>query len=136
MKVGDGDQSSKVFVNNEGLMAAAIRSVEFLPRRDGQFRTTPDDNKVANESVDDGETFVIQFTRDDNQSQSQGKELHKNYLREYDITRAPVVPGQQTVPVAVLIRNKEHVGWGWEGALEISYANGKSLLVPLALCCG
>lgn len=130
MRVGAGDQSNVVYVNNEGLMPAEIRSVEFFPRRDGQFRTTPEHNKAANECLADGKTFVVEFHREDNQSESENKQLHKNYVREFDITSRPAIPGQQTIPVAVLIRNQDHIGWGWEGALEISYANGESLRVP------
>ena len=130
MKVGPGDGGSSIYVNNEGLAAAEIRSVEFFPNRNGQFRTTSADNKAAVDCLTDGKTFVIEFSKNDNQSASKNKELHGNYLRTYAEVDTPKIPGQQTVPVAILIQNSEHIGWGWEGSLEVTYADGQSLQVP------
>lgn len=130
LKIQQGGDRNFAMVNNVGRVAAEIQSVSFLPKRDGQFRATAAETKALIERVNDGRSLVFQFTKKDNQSESKDEGYHLTYQQAFEPGSAPAIPGQATVPVAIMILNHEHRQWGWEGALEVTYADGKSLIIP------
>lgn len=118
-----------VKINNEGLIPAEIAAVSFHPQQNGQFKTTEDEVRAATDRLTDNQSVVIEFTNDHNRSEKREQGLHRHYERAYQEGEKQF-PGNKTVPLSVLIYNSDHRGWGWKGAMEIVYANGRSLFVP------
>ena len=130
LRIQNGGDRNFAMVNNEGRVAAGIQSVSFMPKPDGQFRASVSETQAMIDRADDGQSLLLQFTNNDNQSKAKDDGYHLKYERAFEAGNAPAIPGQSTVPVAIMILNHEHRGWGWEGALEVTYADGKSLVIP------
>ena len=112
-----------IVVANTGGADAEITSALFKPRADGQF-------KLSAESVpreDAADQFVIEFSPLDNTAKTEGR--HSDYQRSY-LDAARKIGRGDSVKLYVEIQNAQHQGWGWEGDLELSYADGKKLTVP------
>lgn len=75
----------------------------------------------------DENAVVVEFSPHDNQAKTVGR--HDDYFRDYLEPENVVMPGE-TVMVSVEIQNSEHMNWGWQGELELKYADGKSLVIP------
>lgn len=122
-----------VMINNEGLAPADVVSVAFHPQPNGHFKTSVEELRAATARMSDKQAVVIEFSKANNRSAEKGGGLHSHYERAYQ-QGEKTFPGNRTVPLSVMIYNSEHVGnnggWGWEGTMEIVYANGRSLFVP------
>lgn len=127
MMLGDGGNANYVVIANEGRAPAEIQTVTFKPRRNGQFETTSAETKAAADQISNADSVVIQFSKEHNQATKLGH--HRNYQRTF-LTSDNFVPGGGQVDLSVRIENSDHVGWGWEGAMEIEYSNGRSLVIP------
>lgn len=117
----EGD-AQYVPIVNEGDSAAEIRSAIFKPKLNGQFRL-----KGPMKMDENSNRLVIEFSPHDNKAQTQGR--HDDYVRTYLVPDKSIT-SNQTVNLTVEIQNSDHVNWGWQGALELEYGDGETLLVP------
>lgn len=119
----DGTRVYRVPVRNAGTASALIETATFRPRVNGEFQLK---EKLAMEEPDEN-AVVVEFSPHDNQAKTVGR--HDDYFRDYLEPENVVMPGE-TVMVSVEIQNSEHMNWGWQGELELKYADGKSLVIP------
>lgn len=119
----DGERIYRVPVRNIGTATALIETATFRPLVNGEFRLR---EKLTMEEADEN-AVVVEFSPHDNKAKTVGR--HDDYVRDYLEPEDVIGPGQ-TVMVSVEIQNSEHMNWGWQGELELKYADGESLVIP------
>ena len=118
----DGSSVQSVVIANEGESDAIIRAARFRTRVGGQFELEKPLTMEPNP-----EALAIEFLPTDNDAQTLGR--HRDYQHTF-LAVQPLIQRFQSTPLQVTIRDSRHVGWGWEGQLELEYQDGRILVVP------